>query len=251
MTEPLGEGAGAMAQAQIQALIKNAQSLGIVWSLRPATVAGYDGSVALAVMDGDTEPIAVTPMVSALYGGQRVYVITIPPGGNYAIPMPVVSDLYAGPAGATGTIITSAGLEVAIPAAQWGSGTEPTAHVGAGRIARVAIDFSDQLSTATDSLFIVRLREGSASTTGTVVASWRVASTSAAVDIESTTVRGYIKNTSLTATTDQVLSLTIQRSSGAASVSIFADANNPFTVDIRDYGSIADNPGMAARIIAL
>lgn len=85
MTEPLGEGAGAMAQAQVQALIKNAQSLGLIWGLRPATVSGYDGSVALAVMDGDTVPIAVTSMIGTLSAGQRVYVITVPPGGNYAV----------------------------------------------------------------------------------------------------------------------------------------------------------------------
>lgn len=250
MTEPLGEGAGAMAQAQIQALIQNAQKLGLIWGLRPATVAGYDGSTALAVMDGDTEPIAVIPMISALYAGQRVYVITVPPGGNYAIAMPVISDLYAGPAGATGTIVSSAGAEAAIPAAQWAS-SEPYANLGAGRIARVAIDFSDQLSSAADSLFIIRLREGSASTTGTIIASWRVAAASSAVDIESQTVRGYFKNTSTSTVSNQILSMTIQRISGAATHSIYADANNPFTVDIRDYGSIVDNPGMAASIIAL
>lgn len=85
MTEPLGDGAGAMAQAQVQALVANADSLGLTWQRKLATVSGYDGTTPLAVMDGDSEPIAVVPMFSSLYAGQRIYVDTVPPGGNYAV----------------------------------------------------------------------------------------------------------------------------------------------------------------------
>ena len=42
MTDPLGD-AGAMAQAQVRALIQNATALGITWTLRPATVTGFLG----------------------------------------------------------------------------------------------------------------------------------------------------------------------------------------------------------------
>ena len=90
MTDPLGD-AGAMAQAQVRALIQNATALGITWTLRPATVTGYDGSGALAVMDGDTVPIGVTPMISSLAVGQRVYVLVVPPSGNYVVGIVVTS----------------------------------------------------------------------------------------------------------------------------------------------------------------
>lgn len=85
MTEPLGDGAGAMAQAQVQALVANADSLGLTWQRKLATVSGYDGTTPLAVIDGDSVPIAVIPMISSLYAGQRVYVDTVPPGGNYVV----------------------------------------------------------------------------------------------------------------------------------------------------------------------
>lgn len=85
MTEALGEGTAALAQAQVQALVGNAKDLGLTWTLRPATVTGYDGAVALAILDGDTVPIAVTVLIDAVDAGQRVYVLIIPPGGNYVI----------------------------------------------------------------------------------------------------------------------------------------------------------------------
>src|SRR5512147_1093750 len=85
MTESVGDGAGAMAQAQAKAVVDNAENLGLVWTRRLGTVSGYDGTTPLVVIDGDSVPIAVIPMISSLYAGQRVYVDTVPPGGNYVV----------------------------------------------------------------------------------------------------------------------------------------------------------------------
>jgi hypothetical protein len=74
-----------MAQAQTQALIKNAQDLGLTWIRRLGTVAGYDGTTPMVIMDGDSVPIGVVSMVGTLYANQRVYVDMVPPSGNYVV----------------------------------------------------------------------------------------------------------------------------------------------------------------------
>lgn len=85
MSEPLGAGAGAMAQAQTKATVDNAGDLGLIWTRRLASVTGYSGTVPMALMDGDTVPIAVVSMVGSLAAGQRVYVDIVPPSGKYVV----------------------------------------------------------------------------------------------------------------------------------------------------------------------
>ena len=83
MTGPT-ELAGEQAQAQVRAVKETAEALGLTWSLRPATVVATTGDQPMAVLDGDTVAIAVTSMVGTLREGQRVYVMAVPPGGNFA-----------------------------------------------------------------------------------------------------------------------------------------------------------------------
>lgn len=69
-----------------QALVANASRLGITWRLRLATVTELSSEDSfIARMDGDDESIQVVSMIGAQVVGARVYVITIPPAGNYAI----------------------------------------------------------------------------------------------------------------------------------------------------------------------
>lgn len=69
-----------------QALVANANRLGITWRLRLGTVtSAIDENSALVRLDGDTNSITVVSMMGDIAAGRRVYVITIPPGGNYAI----------------------------------------------------------------------------------------------------------------------------------------------------------------------
>ena len=72
-----------LAVAQVQAIIENAQKLGLVWILRQATI--VDDDPILATQDGDTEPIAHTSIIGSVAAGQRVYVLVVPPSGNYII----------------------------------------------------------------------------------------------------------------------------------------------------------------------
>ena len=82
MTDPLGA-AGAMAQAQVRALVQNASALGLTWTLRPATVS-IDSPIT-AVFDGDTNGIGMTSLIGPVAVGQRVFVLIIPPSGNYIV----------------------------------------------------------------------------------------------------------------------------------------------------------------------
>lgn len=77
MSAPIGDSAN----VQAKAIKANAQALGLTWTLRMATV--VDNSPVLATYDGDTEPIAMTSMIGAVTVNQRVYVIGVPPSGNF------------------------------------------------------------------------------------------------------------------------------------------------------------------------
>lgn len=72
----------------IETLVRNAARLGLTWRLRLGTVQENEGASAnfLAVrMDGDDQVIPVTSMIGAHAADTRVYVITVPPAGNYAV----------------------------------------------------------------------------------------------------------------------------------------------------------------------
>jgi hypothetical protein len=68
-----------------KSIIDNAQRLGLEWQLRLATVLeGSDPAAISAVYDGDANnPIDMTSMIGTLSQGQRVYVIIVPPAGNF------------------------------------------------------------------------------------------------------------------------------------------------------------------------
>jgi len=76
---PVGDAA-----ATAQAIVENAQRLGLTWTLRLATVVdGSSPGAVVATYDGDTAPIAMTSMIGTFVVGQRVYVIQVPPSGNF------------------------------------------------------------------------------------------------------------------------------------------------------------------------
>jgi hypothetical protein len=64
-------------------LIEDAQRLGILWTLRPATV--NSTSPLKVTFDGDDVPISAVSLVGALAAGTRVMGLLIPPGGNFII----------------------------------------------------------------------------------------------------------------------------------------------------------------------
>jgi hypothetical protein len=78
-----------------KALVDEAKRLGLTWTLRLATVVtvSSDNSVT-AVFDGDTVPIGMTSMsFGPLVPDQRVYVVIVPPSGNFIVGTPTTSSL--------------------------------------------------------------------------------------------------------------------------------------------------------------
>ncbi len=78
--------------ARIRAVAENAQKLGMTWGLRPATVLSVDPLT--AAYDGDGAPTDMKSMMGAVSIDERVYGISVPPGGNYlsgrCLPQPML-----------------------------------------------------------------------------------------------------------------------------------------------------------------
>ena len=91
-------------------IVDNANRLGLTWRLSVGTVTeASSANRFLVILDGDEVEISVTSMVGLAFVGQRVYVIMIPPAGNYAIGG--VSRIFPGQRIATSTETTvSAGF---------------------------------------------------------------------------------------------------------------------------------------------
>lgn len=77
----------AAAIAAATSLVENAKRLGLLWTLRAATIDDGDDPVAvIATYDGDTQPLKMTSLIGPLvFEGTRVYAIAIPPAGNYIV----------------------------------------------------------------------------------------------------------------------------------------------------------------------
>lgn len=89
----------------VRELVSTAARLGLTWNLSIGTVTEATSSNSLLVLlDSDSEPIAVVSMVGLMSVDTRVYVITVPPSGNFAVG--VVSRLYPGQRIATTTVTT-------------------------------------------------------------------------------------------------------------------------------------------------
>jgi hypothetical protein len=73
------------AQTTVQAVQENADRLGLIWKRRPATITSAASGAVTGVLDADSEPIALIPMVGSVYVGQRVYVDIVPPSGNFIV----------------------------------------------------------------------------------------------------------------------------------------------------------------------
>jgi hypothetical protein len=84
MTDKMAEHAIAAAVASARAVVDNAKRLGLIWTLRAATVVdGINPAAVLAIYDGDTTVIAMTSMLGPLPTGIRVYALGVPPAGNF------------------------------------------------------------------------------------------------------------------------------------------------------------------------
>lgn len=119
---PLSNDPAPLATAQARAIVSNANALGLTWELRMASVVKVTAdsvtnaiTSALILLDGDTESITAVPMVDILNVGGRVYVISVPPSGNfivgYATPAEWTKNIFLNSALATVTMNVPATLK--------------------------------------------------------------------------------------------------------------------------------------------
>jgi hypothetical protein len=234
----------------IQTVVERADALGLTWDLRPATVSdGSDPVAVIAAYDGDTASIAMTSMVGPIPPATRVYAVKVPPAGNYIIGFVTeIGDLDANST-TQGTVATAAGTEVAVPSGSWDF--EPSFDFLDDSI--YACDMSGGVFDSAGTLHQarIRLREGAATITGTLLGFFQVNLVAGiGGSVPYFYARSYIKNTT-GGTISTLLSLTVQRSVGAANVSLFGDTNQPLTVTAHRVGSATTLTGLANSAFAL
>jgi hypothetical protein len=141
-----------------------AAPLGLAWQMRVGTVFdGLDPAAVKIQLDGDQTGITVnaTSMVGQLIGGERVYVIEVPPAGQYVVGRMFGNErwLDAAVVDTTGTLATtSAGTELnvsyfALTVPGWQS----------GKVYMCEAQLSLSFSVVTDT-FAVRIRRDTALT---------------------------------------------------------------------------------------
>lgn len=67
----------------VQTVVEEASRLGLTWQLKLATVT--DASPLQAIMDGDTAAIGMVSMTGTHVVDSRVYVLVVPPSGNFIV----------------------------------------------------------------------------------------------------------------------------------------------------------------------
>jgi hypothetical protein len=89
-------------------IVEQAKRLGLTWGLRMGTVTGTTGTSQFQVrMDRDTVSIPVTSMTGPVLLNDRVYILSIPPSGNFLIG--TVTRIFPGQRIATSTRTASVG----------------------------------------------------------------------------------------------------------------------------------------------
>lgn len=70
----------------VQEVVRTARRLGLIWDLRVGVVTELTSSSLIKVrLDADSESISAVPMTGTTFEGLRVYVISVPPAGNFVI----------------------------------------------------------------------------------------------------------------------------------------------------------------------
>lgn len=196
--------APALISTGVQELVSQASRLGLTWEMKLGTVTTTASTSVKVRLDADSVAIVMTSMLETqVLPGDRVYVVTIPPAGNYVIgrvaPMKTVVS-FVGSTSASAAIFAEA-VSLTLPLARY-------------RVNRAFLFTLGGIvvTTSNNNLFIARLRvDGIAGTilTATNNINNQVANTG--VTLPSFVVR----NTSGNDVNDEVV-LTLQ--AGAASV---------------------------------
>lgn len=231
-------------EAAVQALVNNAERLGLTWDLKPATVQRSNPLEIL--MDGDDANIGATSMIGPVGPGQRVYVLVVPPSGLFVVGVPGLPSVSCLDSQVllSGVVAGSSGLEVAIASASFSK--EPAFIFAPGLVYELILVTGAFPSAATDSVTAVRIRKGSATTSGTQYAFWQIPlASSEASNLCSHTHIAWVKNGS-TGGIETKLSITNARVNGAASTSLFGDSNIPMILTVKSVGAIGALPNLAS-----
>lgn len=227
-------------QAALQEVMMDPTRLGLTWDLRPATVQQSAPNVSV-IIDGDSTPVTAYTMIGSVTTFQRVYVIIVPPGGNFivgTVGVPPAAHANIWTAGIVASSSSPSNLEAAIPSGTYAS--EPTFDFAGGKIYRVFLTTGVVGSSDANTIVVVRVRKGSATTSGTQLCFWQFNYFSGCTQCAT----GYIKNIER-ATVSTKLSVTITRALGPTTTSLYGDGNIIGTLSIQDLGLAVDNPDLA------
>jgi hypothetical protein len=222
MTEPLptNDPAASLIGLGAQALIDNAKRLGLTWQLRLATVIeGISANQLLVRLDGDETSITAVSMIGFVSANRRVYVISVPPSGNFVVGW--ISGNF--PQRVATTTRTTAGLGFTTETVQDTVIADLMANVNyrvvwEGKVQSTIADGYARMRIREDSLTGNQLQGVQQSTAFAVSQSFPVLVTAE-----------YLSPSNQTKT----FVLTGFRQAGTGTLSCFADANNPtyFYVD--------------------
>lgn len=236
--------------ALVTAVVANAKRLGLIWTIRPATITNVEPGVVSGsgMFDSNTTEVEVPliPLTDVIVG-DRVFVMSIPEGGNYILGSSNTANRQVryldanvsttNPAASSGAV----GTEAAVASGNWLN--EPLFDLEPGQMYAVHCQGMHSPS-ALGQTAQVRIREGSATITGTLL--WF--NTVAAASIfaaESWDFTAYVMNATGAVVQTQ-LSMSVVRSAGAAGAhTIGGAANIPLLMNVSHIGTVAENIGLA------
>lgn len=230
----------------VQEALDQSRALGLTWGLRMATVVT---AVPLTILyDADTVVINAVSMIGTPTSGARVYVLSIPPSGNFVVGATRQLTRYIGCNAATvgGLPVGSTGAEAAFPSASWNI-AEDSMIFGGQRIFRADVELAPNYSDAGAGWALYKIRQGQQTTGGQPLAQFYCHYPAAFPSSGASNKQYcYFKNTHISSVTSK-LSLTVQRLAGAGTFSIYGgDSLAPTTLVVQDIGAISDHPSIAA-----
>ncbi len=222
-------------------IVANANKLGLIWRIGTGTVLGGLGSSVLVSMDGDNASISsipVTTMIGVPAVGTRVFVISVPPNGNYLIGT-------AGPL--VGSAIARASRGSSSTAASGSQGVLRLDDVPlkAGRIYEITTSTVIVTSSVAGDRVTARLTatlDGTTATTGSALyAIYNSAAIGAAGDGESGVVSFFHAPT-----TDETLSVLLMtaRLSGTGNARLIVGGNTSIDIAVIDHGQDPGDTGI-------
>jgi hypothetical protein len=210
MSAPIGLVDTAVEQVQAQA-----EPLGLAWQIRIATVlAGDDPALVKLRLDGDTLATAVTfgiSMLGPLAVGARVYVMGVPPAGQYVVGYARYPGFVDGVNVTSGTLISGVSAETDIPNLAL-SGT-----VLAGCTYLVTVQLHVSVTATSDDWQLFVRRDTALTGTNLLDARW------SGDDLIGTRIWQW----PFTATVTETLALffSVARAAGAGTISVFGSPN--------------------------